>query len=65
VDSVFNLSVEGEPEYFANGILVHNCLIYLARNVRFHRDCRPKVSQFGFEKQPQGLKAWDSMLRKR
>jgi hypothetical protein len=22
---VFNLSVEGEPEFFANGILVHNC----------------------------------------
>lgn len=22
---VYNLSVEGHPEYFANGILVHNC----------------------------------------
>lgn len=22
---VYNLSVEGEEEYFANGILVHNC----------------------------------------
>lgn len=22
---MFNLQVEGEPEYFANGVLVHNC----------------------------------------
>lgn len=22
---VFNLSVEGVPEFFANGVLVHNC----------------------------------------
>lgn len=25
VAAVYNLSVEGVPEYFANGILVHNC----------------------------------------
>lgn len=25
---VYNLSVEGEPEFFANGILVHNCKIH-------------------------------------
>jgi len=25
VENVYNLSVEGEHEYFANGILVHNC----------------------------------------
>jgi hypothetical protein len=24
--SVYNLEVEGQPEYFANGILVHNCV---------------------------------------
>ena len=24
-EKVYNISVEGEPEYFANGILVHNC----------------------------------------
>jgi hypothetical protein len=24
-EPVFNLTVDGEPEYFANGILVHNC----------------------------------------
>jgi hypothetical protein len=23
---VFNLQVEDQPEYFANGILVHNCV---------------------------------------
>jgi hypothetical protein len=22
---VYNLTVDGEPEYFANGVLVHNC----------------------------------------
>lgn len=27
---VYNLSVENTPEYYANGILVHNCLRYLA-----------------------------------
>ena len=24
-EKVYNISVEGEPEYFANGVLVHNC----------------------------------------
>jgi len=27
---VYNLSVENIPEYYANGILVHNCFRYLA-----------------------------------
>jgi len=39
--ATYNLHVEGDHEYFANGILVHNCLVYLCRNVRWHRDCRP------------------------
>lgn len=25
IDPVFNLTVEGDPEYYANGVLVHNC----------------------------------------
>ncbi len=25
VEPVYNLTVEGVPEYFANGLLVHNC----------------------------------------
>lgn len=25
---VFNLTVQGQPEFFANGILVHNCLVH-------------------------------------
>jgi hypothetical protein len=41
---VFNLTVEDDPEYFANGILVHNCAVYFARNVRWNRDCRPKTN---------------------
>ncbi len=30
---VFNLTVDGRPEYFANGILVHNCdaMRYMAK----------------------------------
>lgn len=24
-EHVYNLTVEGVPEYFANGVLVHNC----------------------------------------
>ena len=23
--NVYNLTVEGQPEYYANGLLVHNC----------------------------------------
>jgi hypothetical protein len=32
---VYNLTVEGEPEFFANGVLVHNCdaLRYLLVNL--------------------------------
>jgi hypothetical protein len=32
---VYNLTVEGEPEFFANGVLVHNCdaLRYLLMTV--------------------------------
>jgi hypothetical protein len=26
---VYNLEVEGEHEYFANGILVHNCIAWM------------------------------------
>ena len=38
---MFNLQVDGKPEYFANGLLVHNCLVYKVRNLRKHRDPRP------------------------
>jgi hypothetical protein len=33
--AVYNLTVAERPEYFANGVLVHNCL-YLTRNFKFH-----------------------------
>lgn len=39
---VYNLTVEGEPEFFANGVLVHNCdalrylLINMGSEPRFH-----------------------------
>lgn len=44
---VYNLSVEGENEYFANGILVHNCdaLSALVRNLPGH--AKPDYSQSG------------------
>lgn len=42
---VYNLSVDGTPEYFAQGILVHNCiaagvawLLYLDRQVGTYLD---------------------------
>ena len=44
---VYNLTVEGEPEFFANGVLVHNCdaLRYLLRNLgsgpRFYIEPEP------------------------
>jgi hypothetical protein len=37
---VYNLSVEGEEEYFANGLLVHNCR-YLVMAVGTH--ARPVI----------------------
>jgi len=39
VKPVYNLKVEDEPEYFANGILVHNCdaMRYVAVHVRAAR----------------------------
>jgi len=44
---VFNLSVEDTPEYYANGILVHNCLRYLGTYLPAERPTfdfkRPKV----------------------
>lgn len=30
VELVYNLAVEGAPEYIADGILVHNCFLYAA-----------------------------------
>ena len=37
--TVYNLEVEGEPEYYANGILVHNC-----ESLRYFVMSRPGVS---------------------
>jgi hypothetical protein len=38
VEPVFNLTVFGEPEFFANGLLVHNCdaFIYARRRALHH-----------------------------
>lgn len=44
--SVYNLSVAEQPEYFANGVLVHNCLVYLCRNVAWHRPATPVVDDW-------------------
>lgn len=45
--AVYNLSVEGTPEYFANGVLVHNCFAYAAhellRGVNMAK--KPKVEE--------------------
>jgi hypothetical protein len=37
-EAVYNLHVEEDPEYFANGILVHNCLVYHAPNLMAYTD---------------------------
>lgn len=50
---MFNLSVRGTPEYFANGILVHNCsdaALYAFRYARNFLEepeetVRPKTSE--------------------
>ena len=26
IEPVYNLTVEGQPEFYANGVLVHNCM---------------------------------------
>lgn len=43
-EKVYDLTVEGEHEFFANGILVHNCLaalVYFMRNIQIVRAMRP------------------------
>lgn len=64
--SVYNLSVGDEPEYFAEGILVHNCLVYLARNVRWHRDCRPKAPVIPWGNKPAAnATGWDGAFNRK
>jgi len=44
IDTVYNLSVEGAPEYFANGVLVHNCTIaWQTRYEALELDLTPKT----------------------
>lgn len=38
---VFNLAVAGLNEYVANGVLVHNCLVYIARHAPYGRNPEP------------------------
>jgi hypothetical protein len=41
--TVYNLTVEGHPEYYANGILVHNCSYCEARHgIVWKRDQAPR-----------------------
>ena len=59
VRRVFNLSVENSPEYFANGVLVHNCDTFWADELaawRYVEDSWPML-QMGFRlgTKPQGL----------
>lgn len=45
-----------------------DCLVYLVRNIRWHRDCRPPApSQWGGvdESAPKGLQSWDALLARR
>lgn len=50
-EPVFNLAVAGVPEYFANGVLVHNCdaAIYARRKAlhRWARDPDPEKPRKG------------------
>ena len=58
VRRVFNLTVEGLPEYFANGILVHNCDTFWADEVAAWRFQEAWTQlQFGFRlgTNPQGI----------
>lgn len=43
-----------------------DCLVYLVRNVRWHRDCRPKWTHPTLPTQPKGLHvSWDRVLKGR
>jgi hypothetical protein len=41
---VFNLTVEGQPEYFANGVLVHNCRYMV---MHLDADAQPITKLYG------------------
>ena len=43
---VYNLTVDQDPEYFANGILVHNCLRYMVMRSPRQAMEQPSVSQY-------------------
>lgn len=41
-----------------------DCLVYLARNVRWNRDCRPKAPVTHWGPQPKQTSGWDGAFRK-
>jgi hypothetical protein len=47
-DLVFNLQVEGTPEYYANGVRVHNCTRYMVKAIK-HAKQRPPGFRFNGE----------------
>jgi hypothetical protein len=55
IKTVYNISVDGEPEYFANGVLVHNCVDsfrYLISTAPYWKDRginRPTIKDDGLE----------------
>jgi hypothetical protein len=69
VAPVYSLTVEGEHEYFANGVLCRNCdaLRYWAINFRwFDREQKGTVSDFGYGQQAVAKKratAWKPAAR--
>jgi phage terminase large subunit-like protein len=46
---VYNLTVANQPEYFANGVLVHNCdaLVWALTNLMLKQQPRAAVSYQG------------------
>jgi hypothetical protein len=61
VENVYNLTVEGEHEYFANGLLVSNCdcLIY-ARQKAFHQCQVPREAPEVARTETEKANAWEA-----
>ena len=53
---VYNIQVAETPEYFINGVLVHNCIMALAIAWQLYKTESPPVKRVHNRQQPKRLK---------
>lgn len=63
-ESVYDITVEGEHEFFANGVLVHNCastLVYMVRKAQQIEFARPHPPDHLTREFPAGAQVIERM----